>query len=563
VSKILIIEDDYSVLEYLSDLLKMEGYAVHTASDGKQGIRISREIIPDLIICDIYMPGFNGYDVLKNLRENLVTRTIPFIFLTAKTQMEDLRKGMLLGADDYLPKPVSSELLFSTVKMRITKHKDISQKYKDEIEKTIYAIKNFDPTTGLPRISLLQEKLDSLTNEKNIQKIYLLIIQINHFQDTLDLFGRQKYPYLLKLIINQIKKVISPGYHLYYLEYNRFAILSEKKSEIKSIKETAKKLIQSITKPLHYKNSLFLLHINIGISCSINNNNDIQVVYSQAEFALNSAIIKGNNTFQFYNSLLRNNELDRLKFKTALNKAIDKKEFFMQYQPIVRISDEKVVGMEALIRWRNSELGLVSPALFIPVAEENSTINEVSFWTINSVCRQLAEWQKLDANIPRIAINLSGKVLEEDGFIHKIISIIEKTGVEPEMLDFELTESVLVENTDRTIQLLNELRDTGIRISIDDFGTGYSSLSYLKQLPIYELKIDRSFVKQLEESSDDREMISIINDIAKRFNLSIVAEGAETAEQVNYLFEEGCDIVQGYFFSKPRSKKDFEDLYKS
>ena len=560
-SKILIIEDDYSVLEYLSDLLKMEGYAVHTASDGKQGIRISREIIPDLIICDIYMPGFNGYDVLKNLRENLVTRTIPFIFLTAKTQMEDLRKGMLLGADDYLPKPVSSELLFSTVKMRITKHKDISQKYKDEIEKTIYAIKNFDPTTGLPRISLLQEKLDSLTNEKNIQKIYLLIIQINHFQDTLDLFGRQKYPYLLKLIINQIKKVISPGYHLYYLEYNRFAILSEKKSEIKSIKETAKKLIQSITKPLHYKNSLFLLHINIGISCSINNNNDIQVVYSQAEFALNSAIIKGNNTFQFYNSLLRNKELDRLKFKTALNKAIDKKEFFMQYQPIVRISDEKVVGMEALIRWRNSELGLVSPALFIPVAEENSTINEVRFWTINSVCRQLAEWQKLDANIPRIAINLSGKVLEEDGFIHKIISIIEKTGVEPEMLDFELTESVLVENTDRTIQLLNELRNTGIRISIDDFGTGYSSLSYLKDLPFDIIKIDKSFISDIMYNDNSKTIVTNIISMAHGLGSIVIAEGVEKAEQLDFLRKHNCDEIQGYYFSKSVSAQDFSKNY--
>ncbi|MES2900934.1 MAG: EAL domain-containing protein, partial [Pseudomonadota bacterium] len=271
--------------------------------------------------------------------------------------------------------------------------------------------------------------------------------------------------------------------------------------------------------------------------------------------AMYQAKARGRNGYQFYAPSMTGEGVERLRLEAMLRRSIEKNEIFLNYQPQVEIDSGRLIGVEALVRWQNPELGLVPPIRFIPLAEDTGFINQLGKWVLFESCRQMIRWQEAGLYVPKIAVNLSVKQFERGSIVNMVADILKETGLEPKRLQLEVTESVIM-NTGDALVFINDLHSIGVGLAIDDFGTGYSSLAYLKQLPVQTLKIDRSFIKDISTDSNDEAIAIAIIQLGKSLNLSVIAEGVETEEQVAFLRRHGCNHAQGYFYSTPVLPED-------
>ncbi|MCG8125759.1 MAG: EAL domain-containing protein, partial [Candidatus Thiodiazotropha taylori] len=280
----------------------------------------------------------------------------------------------------------------------------------------------------------------------------------------------------------------------------------------------------------------------------------------KADTAMSHAKAVGKNNFQFYTEQMNALAATRLKLEGKLRKALVSKEMELYYQPQIDMRTGQLVSAEALLRWHQPELGMIPPDEFIPIAEETGMIIELGEWVLNEACRQNKAWQDAGHQSIRVAINLSSMQFIQRDLSHKVDNSLRSSGLDPKYLEFEITESILMRNVNETIATLNEFKMMGINISVDDFGTGYSSLSYLKRFPLNSLKIDRSFIRDIPENADDVTITSAIIAMAHQLNLGVVAEGVESQRQLDFLHQQGCEMAQGYFFSKPLPAEEFEAM---
>jgi EAL domain-containing protein (putative c-di-GMP-specific phosphodiesterase class I) len=260
---------------------------------------------------------------------------------------------------------------------------------------------------------------------------------------------------------------------------------------------------------------------------------------------------RGRNNYQFYTAALTANAVERFQMEVALRQALERDELVLYFQPKVNLADGKTYATEALVRWRHPELGLVAPDRFIPLAEETGLIQPIGVWVLRTACEQMKQWLDMGLPLQHVAVNLSGMQILHGGIVTTVWQVLQETGLKPQYLELEITESVIMGHAEETIRVLDELRDLGVSLAIDDFGTGYSSLSYLKRFPIDTLKIDRSFVRDTPDDANDAAIIRAVIALGRSLQLEIVAEGVETAEQQEFLLKEGCDTAQGYLFSRP------------
>ena len=395
--KILVIEDDELIRETLLQLLESHNYRAIVAENGRFGVQMALSEIPDLILCDVQMPELDGYDVLRTLRQNSLAATIPFIFLTAQSDKTDFRRGMELGADDYLTKPFTKAELLGAIASRVSKRLTITQ-----------------PLTVA--LHQAEARLKDLVNEStNVS-------------------------------------VLSP---------------------------------------------------------------------------------------------------EKLALEALLRRALAQGEFQVYYQPQVNIATGQVIGAEALVRWQNPDRGIISPAEFIPLAEETGLIIQIGEWVLLSACAQAASWLAAGFSPFTISVNLSARQLSDPELKARIVQILETTGLEPANLELEMTESALVDNATVAGATLNELKALGIRIAIDDFGTGYATLGYLKQFAFDSLKIDRIFVRNANEDAQNAAITTAVILLGHSLKMTVIAEGVETEAELAFLKEHQCDIMQGYLFSRP------------
>lgn len=409
-TKILVIEDEEQVRETLIELLTICGdFHVMGAENGRMGVQKALSEIPDLILCDVQMPELDGYEVLRTLRQSSLAATIPFIFLTAQSAKADFRRGMELGADDYLTKPFTKAELLGAISSRLSKRETITQ-----------------PLTQ----ALLQaeEKLNNLVN-------------------------------------NSITK-------------------------------------ESVE----------------GGKCGL---------------------------------------------EAALGLALARSEFVVYYQPQVDVASGQIIGAEALVRWEHPERGMISPVEFIPLAEETGLIVPIGEWVLLCACVQAAQWLAAGFSPFRMSVNLSARQLSEPQLQERILQILDTVALEPTNLELEVTESAVMENQTTAGEVLNELKAEGIHIAIDDFGTGYASLGYLKQFPFDTLKIDKSFVRNVNEDAQNTAITTALLLLAHSLNLKVVAEGVETEAELAFLRQHQCDRIQGYLFSRPLPAAEFESLLTS
>ena len=577
-AKILVIEDEELIRDNIVELLETENFEVFTAENGKIGLQLAIQHQPDLILCDVTMPEIDGYGVITALQNNPITATIPFIFLTANADVGDLRKGMQLGADDYLTKPCTPTELLKAIVIRLEKHAILKANYSQKLklaESKFNQLIYQDSTTNLPnRLYLLeyfQQMLDKLSllsiTDQNWQQngmIPIIYLRIDRFGRINDILGYEGGDSLLKAVAERLRKNLPSEYIITHINGNQFAILSPPILDQQEINTVIKKLQQQISDPFILTNREVLITFSAGISLYPQDGRDIiQHLLREAKQAMNQVKQQGGNDYSFYIPASEHQLSERIDLEVALRYALEREEFELYYQPQVSLKTGNIIGAEALLRWKHPQKGMISPIKFIPIAEEIGLIEPIGEWVLSQACQHSKAWRSQGLGNLRVAVNLSGRQFQTPNLCQKLMEILLSTDCEPDYLELELTESSLIRDPELSIQQLQALKALGVTIAIDDFGTGYSSLNYLQKFPFDVLKIDQSFVRNLHTNKINVAITESLIYMAHLLNLKVIAEGIETQEELNILQGFQCDEIQGYLFSRPLNLEDFQTLVRS
>jgi len=429
--------------------------------------------------------------------------------------------------------------------------RDITKAKK--IENRLKYIATHDSLTKLPNRYMFQKSLKEalLKARKDKTMGALFFLDIDRFKEINDNLGHDIGDSLLIKCTKRLKKVLCQKSTLARFGGDEFVILVESVSSTNNIEYIAKKIMSQFIEPFKIDKYLLDVTISVGITVIDKNSKNATQIIKYTDMAMYHAKSLGRNNYKFFTKELEKKAYEKFMLEVNLKSAIEQKEFYLLYQPQVRLKDNKIVGLEALLRWNNSEFGIVPPDKFIPIAEKCGFIEPITNWVINEVCKQIEQWDNSGFEPIRLAINLSRKEIGKSDMVQRVLDIVEKYNIECNRIEFEVTESGLLHNTSEAFKNIRELRSFGFIVSIDDFGTGYSSLSNLKDLLFDKLKIDRSFIKDIFVDSGDEAIIKATIALAKSMNLKVIAEGVETKEQLEFLFEHGCDEIQGYLYSPP------------
>jgi diguanylate cyclase (GGDEF)-like protein/PAS domain S-box-containing protein len=409
-----------------------------------------------------------------------------------------------------------------------------------------------DPLTALPNRLLFHDRLQHalLRAARDGEQLAILFIDLDRFKNVNDTLGHHVGDELLKQVAGALTAQLREGDTLARLGGDEFIVLLEDIDGGDGAGAVAAKLVGMFEQPFMVADYELFVTGSVGISMYPADADDLNMLIRNADVAMYQAKARGRNGYQFYAPSMTGEGVERLRLETMLRRAIEKNEIFLNYQPQVEIDSGRLIGVEALVRWNNPELGLVPPVRFIPLAEDTGFINQLGKWVLYESCRQMIRWQDAGLHVPKIAVNLSVKQFERGSIVSMVADILKETGLAPHRLQLEVTESVIM-NTGDALVFINDLHAIGVGLAIDDFGTGYSSLAYLKQLPVQTLKIDRSFIKDISTDSNDEAIAIAIIQLGKSLNLSVIAEGVETDEQASFLLRHGCNLAQGYLYSRP------------
>jgi EAL domain-containing protein (putative c-di-GMP-specific phosphodiesterase class I) len=344
------------------------------------------------------------------------------------------------------------------------------------------------------------------------------------------------------------------------LDGDEFSLLITELAHFHDAAKVARRLLDELRKPFRIDGTEMFITASIGLALYPLDGEDPESLVKNAGAAMHFVKEQGRDNYQFYSRAMNATALEKLSMESQLRKALEREQFTLYFQPKVQPSSGRIVGLEALIRWRHPELGMVSPTQFIPVAEETGLIVPIGEWVLREASRQNQRWRERGFPPIHVAVNIASLHFRQGGLIESVAQALRESHLDPSLLELEVTESMLMQSVDATLDTLFRLKDMGVRLAIDDFGTGYSSLSYLKRFPLDTLKIDRSFIKDLPRDAEDAAIAKAIIAMAHSLKLAVVAEGVELAEQLAFLQQHGCDVVQGYLFSHPVSADDLATL---
>ncbi|SCX76234.1 EAL domain-containing protein [Nitrosospira sp. Nsp13] len=437
---------------------------------------------------------------------------------------------------------------------------DISE--RKAVEEQVAFMAQHDFLTGLPNRLLLQDRLTQAIAhaERKQGKLAVIFLDLDHFKTINDSLGHPVGDKLLQEVADRIKGAVRTSDTVSRPGGDEFIIMLQEPETTDAIAMVAVKLLTGIASPYLIDGSEIQVTTSIGISVFPEDGRDSDSLIKHADNAMYQAKGSGRNNYQFFTQEMNRRTLERISLRTKLSHALECRELSLHYQPQVDLQSGRIIGAEALLRWNQSMLGMVSPAQFIPIAEENGMIIPIGEWVLREACRQNQEWRKLGLPEITMAANLSAVQFRQKNFGKMIMVIVHESGLAPSAFELEITESVVMHDAGAAIALLQQLKTFGLKLSVDDFGTGYSSLSYLKKFPIDKLKIDQSFVRNMMIDPDDAVIASTIISMAQSLRLKVIAEGVETPEQLAFLKQQGCDEMQGYYFSKPLTAEKFACL---
>ncbi len=432
-----------------------------------------------------------------------------------------------------------------------------------------------DSLTALPNSRLFKDRLEHAISqaERNNKILAILFLDLDRFKLINDTMGHSAGDELLKItsqrLIEAVRKTDSVAINASDTSSSiarsggdEFTILLDDVENVQAIIRIAERIVENVSQAMTLDNQEVHISTSIGIALYPDDGNDADALLKHADSAMYHAKAQGRNNFQFFTHSMNESSVELLLLENNLYKAIEQKELCLYYQPQVNALTHKMVGMEALIRWQHPEKGFISPAVFIPVAEETGMIMRIGEWVFREACEQGVRWLKAGYQLQKISVNLSARQLKDDGLPSLVALILKETGMPANKLCIELTETALILEPEVALARLTKIKELGVSLSLDDFGTGYSSLSYLKRFPIDTLKIDRAFIRDIKVDHEDAALVKAIISMAHGLGMDVVAEGVELQEQLDFLGSHACDTIQGYFFSRPLPVKELEELLK-
>ncbi len=578
---VLVVDDTPENLRLLSKMLSQEGFYVRKAINGSMALTAVEARLPDLILLDIMMPEMDGYEVCQRIKANPTTQDIPIIFLSALDDAMDKVKAFEVGGADYVTKPfqiqevmarINHHLALKLANQEIRQlNAHLEQRVHERTQQLEIAHAQLlklalsDSLTGLPNRAALIERLELCLHRASMDDTYrfaLLILDCDRFKIINDSLGHELGDQLLIEMAQRLQKLLTRSDVLARLGGDEFVILLTNPHDAGNAAEFANKVLDIFVQSFTLQEQQIFINASIGIVIGDVTYEKPEHVLRDADTAMYHAKAAGKAQYRVFERTMHDSALRFLKLETDLRRAIQAREFILHYQPIICLQTGRIVSVEALIRWNHPTRGTVSPVEFIPIAEETGLIHPIGLLALQEACSRLRSWQTHEFVDPHfsISVNLSARQFAQPNLTDRVYEILNETQLDPRCLKLEITESAIMGNPNSAANILHHFRRRNIQLSMDDFGTGYSSLSYLHSFPMDNLKIDRSFVQNLDGISSKPGLVPIIVSIAKTMNMSVIAEGVETTKQLECLRSLHCDYGQGYLFSKPLEETQLLDL---
>ncbi|HET7433366.1 MAG TPA: EAL domain-containing protein [Thermoanaerobaculia bacterium] len=498
-----------------------------------------------------------GFTVLSGAFAAYALESLQYVFVDAATVVAGTLSeyATYLGYVDFV---LQSVMAVGMIACLLEDEREATELASQEIEHLAY----HDALTGLPNRPLFIDRLIvALAHAHRAHaKLAVLFLDLDRFKDINDSLGHSIGDALLKAVAERIRRCVREGDTVARFGGDEFTLLIPKIDQVEDAAKIGQKILETLKIPFDIHDQELFVTTSIGMSIFPNDGADPETLVRNADTAMYRAKEQGRDNYQLYAPAMNARALERLALENLLRKAIAQKELVLYYQPIIDAHTRVMTGVEALIRWRHPELGLLLPAHFISVAEISGLILPIGQWVLETACRQIKAWQRKHDQLT-MSVNLSARQFQQPDLVDQVRSALHQTGIEPWQLQLEITESNAMQNAENSMYTLRELKSIGVRIAMDDFGTGYSSLNYLKRFPIDTLKLDRSFVSDIEHDPSDAAIASAVISMAHSLALKVVAEGVETLEQFDYLRQQGCDAIQGFFFSQPVPAEEVERYF--
>ncbi|MDI7743798.1 EAL domain-containing protein [Lysinibacillus fusiformis] len=562
---ILLVDDRPENLLALEAIIERDEYNLIKAYSGEEALKYLLKYDFAVILLDVQMPGLDGFSTAKIIKAREKTKNIPILFITANNlDSEHIFMGYSVGAIDYILKPFDPLILKSKVErfveLYVLNQKIIVQsEILEEKNKMIEHIAYHDGLTNLPNRRMFHDvMIQNLQNAKaKNETLGLMYLDLDRFKSVNDSLGHLMGDRLLQQVSKRLLSVMRDKDFVARLGGDEFVIVLSN-SDREQCLEIAEMLLNSFKTPFHIDSFEFYITTCIGLSIFPYDGEESNTLMRNADAALYRAKEQGKNEYKVYHSGMNIESYRKFLMQNELRKAIELDQFTLVYQPRIDLMTEKVVNAEALIRWNHPNWGVVKPDVFIPIAEESNLIFEIDKWVLKKVCEQINSWKKSPLQPFKVSVNFSAQHFLQRNLIKQIKEILDDFKVDPLMLEFEITETALLQNEEIVKQTLQQIKDLNIRISLDDYGTGYSSINYLREFPFDTIKIDRSYIQEItKKEKNSRIIVESIITLIKKLGIHVVAEGVETDEQLNFLKTLQCNEVQGYIFSRPLSPDDF------
>jgi diguanylate cyclase (GGDEF)-like protein len=492
-------------------------------------------------------------DDISSINENLTPIENQFVdaLSEASRTTYQLLQAMMLAATPGL-------LILGTVlSLRILQQ-------RKRADDRVHHIAFHDDLTSLPNRLMLNQRLDeALSRHRRARsQLAILFMDLDRFKVINDSLGHEVGDVLLRQVADRLRAQSREGDTVARMGGDEFVVLIENRENLMDISAYARRLVEELSAPYLLGTKDYHVSLSIGISVFPSDGSDSQALLKAADVAMYRAKELGRNNYQFYLPSMNVHTVERLELESDLSRALERGEFFLQYQPKVEVATGLITGIEALLRWRHPVRGLVPPMDFIPLAEETGLIVPIGEWVLATACARNKTWQDQGLTKLGIAVNLSARQFADSMLLPKLTQIIHSSGLSPSSLELEITESAVMSHGESAVAVLDKLKSIGVQIAIDDFGTGYSSLAYLKRFPIDTIKVDRSFIRDIPSDSGDMKITRAIIAMAHGLRLKVVAEGVETVDQLKFLRAQRCDAVQGYFLYRPLPENEVADVLK-
>lgn len=556
--RVLHIEDDMLDMRYINTVLKRNP-VYHIDYTHVPTIKEALDVLGkqeyDLVFLDLSLPDGYGLSLVKVL--NSVVPDKPIIILSGNEDTELMLQAVESGAQEYLAKDqLNSSAVLRAIRYAIDRKR---------MEAHLTHLSNHDPLTGLANRTLCKDRLEQALARARRQNtvVALLFIDLDHFKSINDTFGHETGDTVLKQAAVRLRSCVREDDTVARLGGDEFIVILESLHSDEVVSYIAEKIIEALSKV--FVAGEYEVHITASVGISVHQgveNVDADQLMKYSDIAMYEAKAEGRNDFKYFTDAMRNASKRRIFLEKGLKDALQNREFVLAYQPQIDQTghaDSRLIGGEALLRWRHPQLELLTPNFFLPVLLETNHIFAVNEWILRAACMQWRRWLD-EGRVPQnasVSINLDARQFDQKNLIELVEKALAGSGLKGGQLDLEITENLLMKNTDKNIQTLNDLKKLGVTLSLDDFGTGFCSLAYLKYLPVDRLKIDRTFIKNILTDSSDRAIAASIITLARQLNIEVLAEGVESREQVELLVECGCHLFQGYYYARPLLPDDF------